>query len=218
MTSYEPVRKIKTQSRSVRGFMPDIGHYESTLERDFMEILKFDTSVLKVHPQPLIIHYNDSFGKDRKYTPDGLVFFKENCSSPLLYEIKYREDLRKHRKELFPKFRAAKNYAITNGWRFEVFTEKYIRTAYLNNVKFLSRYTKAPATTQTINLILNILEDLNEVAVAHLLCALCTSKEEQANILPYIWHLVANRKIQCDLNTPINMNTILWRGYSNETA
>jgi len=48
-----PVREIGVQSRSITGTMPDGNRYESSLERDFMLLLKFDPSVELYTPQPL---------------------------------------------------------------------------------------------------------------------------------------------------------------------
>jgi TnsA-like endonuclease N terminal/TnsA endonuclease C terminal len=207
---YAPVRKIPTQTRSVRGSMPGIGDYESALERDFMTLMRFDKGVTKVIPQPVSI----SFGS-RSYTPDGLVYFDENFvadPSPILYEIKYREDLRNDRRTLFPKFRVAKKYALEKGWRFEVFTERHIRTPFLKNAEFLLGYSHLEPTFQTKSYVLNLLEDESEITVSHLLCALCETREQQANILPFIWHLVGNNSIGCDLDVPLTMSSVIWKG------
>jgi hypothetical protein len=42
----EPVRDIKISTRGVTGAVPRFGKYESSLERDLMEILRFDTNML----------------------------------------------------------------------------------------------------------------------------------------------------------------------------
>lgn len=208
------VRTIKTCHRSVRGLYPGIGHYESTLERDYFEILSFDEAVTKVTPQPLRIDFVDPDGRNRSYTPDGLVHFDPNKTSdprPLLYEIKYREDLRLDRKVLFYKFRAAKNYALERMWRFEVFTERSIRTSYLSNVRFLKRYLALTPDPIYEERILSLLEDLREAPVSMLLLAVGNSENERATALTYIWSLVARRSIGCDLDAPLSMKSVLWR-------
>ncbi len=125
-------------SRSVTGTVPGIGAYESTLERDLMEILRFDPEVQRVLPQPIRIEFVKPDGSKGECYPDGLIEFKpEHPLLPVLYEVKYRADFRANWRELMPKFRAAKHFALARGWRFEVFTEREIRTPYLSNVKFL---------------------------------------------------------------------------------
>ncbi|WP_158021075.1 TnsA endonuclease N-terminal domain-containing protein [Chromobacterium sphagni] len=94
---YTPVRDIVYNSRSVTGMVPLLGEYESTLERDLMEILRFDPNVEYFTAQPVTIGYCDQFGKMRTYTPDGLIPFKPTASltpQPVLYEVKYRADFR----------------------------------------------------------------------------------------------------------------------------
>ena len=131
---HAPVREIGVSTRGVTGSVPSFGRYESSLERDLMEILRFDPHVERFTPQPLTIEYLDRDGRTRNYTPDGLIHFKADSGShqvPVLFEVKHREDFRKDWKILLPKFRAAKAYCLVQGWRFEVFTEREIRTPYL---------------------------------------------------------------------------------------
>lgn len=76
------------------GLVPDIGRYESSLERDFMELVRFDRNIRTYSPQPLTIRYVDSLGRFRKYTPDGLIEYRRDCfpakeMKHVLCEVKY---------------------------------------------------------------------------------------------------------------------------------
>lgn len=207
------VRKIGMNSRSVTGCMPGLGQYESSLERDLLEILRFDPGVESVIPQPVRIEYKDADGRQRVYTPDGLIHFDPVLSiqsSPVLYEAKYRADFRKEWKTLMPKFRAAKAYSLRIGWKFEVFTEQKVRTPYLKNVKFLWPYLERNIEVGTRAHILKVLWDLEEADPDLLLCALCNDPDNRARLIPAIWHLVACHAIGCDLNEPLTMRTQLW--------
>lgn len=207
-----PVRKVVPSHRSVTGSVPLFGKYESTLERDLMEILRFDPNVEKFTPQPATIEYVDVSGKTRKYTPDGLVVFKETFSlhiQPILFEVKYREDFRKDWRNLIRKFRAARSFSVMQGWRFVVFTEREIRTPYLANVKFLWQYLQRPVEQSVITHVLNILNDLGEADPELLLCALCSDAVNRAQFIPVIWYLVAVGLIDCDLNQPLTMHTVI---------
>lgn len=97
-----PVRKIPKNYRNVTGVFPSrksLGSaaFESTLERDFFTILDFDNSIVKFEVQPVRIEYKDKFGKNRSYTPDVLVQYRQNVQNHptknCLYEVKYRQDL-----------------------------------------------------------------------------------------------------------------------------
>jgi hypothetical protein len=207
-----PVRKIVPGTRGVTGNVPLLGKYESTLERDLMEILRFDPDIEQFTPQPLTIDYLDSDGNKRTYTPDGFIKFKASASPfhpPILFEVKYREDFRKDLKTLLPKFRAAKAYCIPRGWRFEVFTERQIRTPYLKNVKFLWQYLERVPEPETKAHVLAILNDLDEADPDLLLCALCSDATNRARFIPSIWHLIATGAIDCDLNQALTMRTLI---------
>jgi len=208
-----PVRKIGIGTRSITGRVPSLGKYESTLERDLMEILRFDPDIERFTPQPLTIEYYDQNGKLRSYTPDGLIHFKSTPSlyiTPVLYEVKYRADFRKDWKTLLPKFRAAKTYCLNHGWRFQVFTEREIRTPYLNNVKFLWPYLEQTPSSEKKIQMLQILSDLDEADPDLLLCALCNDPMNRARLIPALWHLIGIGAIGCDLNIPLTMRSRIW--------
>lgn len=205
-----PARKIKITNRSVSGVFPETGRYESSLERDFMEILRFDSSVDVVHPQPITIEYSDKNGKKRKYTPDGLIHFRpEYRKPPILYEIKYRDDFRDNWRVILAKFRAAKSYCMSEGWQFCAFTEREIRTQFLKNARFLWPYKNISFAESEKLLVLNTLSDLEEADPELLLCAIYRDKTNRAKLIPVLWHLIANDMISCDLDSPLNMRSTL---------
>lgn len=201
-------RKIGVMNRSVSGVVPDIGAYESTLERDFMELMRFDPLFHKITPQPLTFDFVDKEGKKRSYTPDGLLHFHSASGiCPVLYEIKYREDFRGAWRSLLPKFRAAKKLASGRGWEFKVFTEVEIRTPYLENVKFLWPYKNTEVQPADRQLVLSTLVNLGSSNPLSIVKQLASSELTQARYLSVLWHLIANFAIKCDLEVPITMTT-----------
>ncbi len=206
-----PVRKIGMMNRSVSGVVPSLGHYESALERDFMEMLRFDPAISVFTPQPLTINYFDKNGRKGIYTPDGFIsFIPEVQKIPILYEVKYRKDFRLDWKLLMPKFRAAKAYCEKKGWRFEVFTEREIRTTYLENIRFLWPYLERVPTDGMKRHVLTILSDLGDADPDFLLCALCHDRANRARMIPVIWHLIATGAIGCNLEEKLTMNSYIW--------
>ena len=101
-----PVRTIPKHSRSLTGLVPNtrtqaMTAFESSLERDFLMLLDFDPDVELFEEQPVKIGYHDDNGRRRTYTPDVLVRYRTDRpqarhTKPLLYEVKYRDDLRQH--------------------------------------------------------------------------------------------------------------------------
>lgn len=208
----EPVRKVSSTSRGVKGFVPGCGRYESTLERDMMELIRFDRRVRQFTPQPLTIRYQNEAGDSRTYTPDGLIQFKtlEPHEPTILYEVKLREDFRAAWRTYIPKFRAAKAYCRERGWVFRVYTEVEIRTAYLSNVKFLWPYVARKVDPGMRAHILNILWDLGEADPDFLLHALSSDPTGRAHLIPVVWHMLATGDIGCDLDSKLTMSTRIW--------
>lgn len=134
-----PVRTIPRSHNSITGryfIDPARGSvgFESTLERDFVRLMAFDPDVTDIEEQPVRIDYEDDEGRPRHYTPDYLV--QRQSAPTLLAEIKPKKFLKP---ELEPKFAAARRYAASRGWMFEVWTERDIRTTRLDKILLLER-------------------------------------------------------------------------------
>lgn len=219
MTDYKatPARKIPIGTRSITGTMPGGSKFESTLERDLMCLLQFDINVAKFVPQPVSIGYIDAAGKARTYTPDILIYHRKDILPAknlpiILGEVKYRDDLSKHFREYRSKFKAAYRYAKNEGWQFRLFTEREIRTPFLDNAKFLLGFLRLdpfPDHTEVIR-VLERLHEFRETDVQTLLVSLCKDKWNQARLLPIVWHLIANRRIGNNLHIPITMRSRIW--------
>ncbi|WP_417644009.1 TnsA endonuclease N-terminal domain-containing protein [Acinetobacter baumannii] len=209
------MRQIGIQTRSMTGVVPDLGQFESSLERDFMELIRFDKNIELYTPQPLVISYIDKDNKKRSYTPDGLVEYRTDIlpakeMKPVLCEIKYRADFRADWKNLMPRFRAAKVFANERGWDFQVFTEVEIRTPYLKNVRFLSGYLSVSYEIDLQETILEKLSDLRESDPQTIMFILFRDKWMRASALPTLWYLIAMKRIGCELSEPLTMNSRIW--------
>lgn len=205
-----PVRKIPISHSSITG-RHALGHgkgsvgYESTLERDFVSLMTFDPDVTGIEEQPVRIEYQDNEGRKRHYTPDFLI--ERWAGRTLLAEIKPSKFVTQ---ELEPKFNAARAYASARGWLFEVWTEKDIRTHYLNNIRFLLRYRDYPADPGRAARILRQIENNGPMAVEELLDACWKDDEqEQALGLGVLWNLIATGSLEANLELELTMESIL---------
>lgn len=215
-----PVRTVPKNYRSLTGLVPNtrtqsMTAFESSLERDFLLLLDFHPDVEFFEEQPVKIVYHDANGRRRTYTPDVLVRYRNDRpqarhTKPLLCEVKYRDDLRQHWVEYRPKFRVAQRYARQQGWRFQVVTERHVRTPYLDNVKFLRPYRARPGNDVYRTQLLSTLATLGATDPANLLAAVCQDRWQQAQLLPTRWQLVATRHIGADLSQPLTMHSCLW--------
>jgi len=202
------VRTIPKNYRNLTGLAhskkAEGAYFESTLERDFLTIIEFDTNVRNYDVQPVCINWVDENGKSRKYTPDALVKFLPNScsfssSDIILCEIKYRSDIEKDWKELKPKFKAAIRYANENGWRFKLFTEHEIRTTFMENARFLQPYLNQTLNESHETLLFKNLLEMRECSVEALVKAIFNDKWAQAELIQSIWFLIGSRRIAVDL-------------------
>ncbi len=214
------VRKIPINRRSVTGFVPSrkmlgkLVPFESTLERDLLEILEFDLNVDMYDVQPVRIDYCDPSGKKRHYTPDVFVKYRREVvpaknMKHMLCEVKYIEDLKKNGKEWRYKFKAARLFAKQKGWKFRILTERNIRTPFLDNVMFLKRYKDVKFDTLG-ELVLEQMRELRVCTPEVLLLSVSADKNVKVRLMPLLWHLISVRRIGAELNEPFNMKSTIW--------
>lgn len=212
-----PVRIIPKNFRNVTGRASsnktESAFFESTLERDFLAALDFDTNVVSYDVQPLTINWFDTEGNLRKYTPDVLVSAlnpKTGKVEKILYEVKYREEIKKKWKKLKPKFKAALRYASAQGWKFKIVSEQEVKTAYTDNARFLLPYVNQQLNEDYENLILDELDKLEETSIEELLNRLSSDPWLKADYLPTVWHLIGVQRIGADLYLPLTMTSNIW--------
>lgn len=190
--------------------------YESGLERDYFIQMSAQKGFLRLTWNPIELEYVDSEDRTRTYTPDALLEFELGSEYPryLLVELKYREELRKDIAKFRDGFYAARQYAAQfAGWRFEVRTEWSICATFVSNTTFLSRYRSIPLDGDESDYPVRLFEELQArgcVTAAHLVAVVGADRVEQANAIPYMWAMVANGVIECDLNSKLTMSSLLW--------
>jgi len=194
--------------------------FESHLEKDLLTLLEYNDSVLDVIEQPITLEYINANGRRTTYTPDFLVYFKSLPAhsvsnpypSPMLIEVKPEEKLRKKFDELKPKFKVAMKYAMENGYIFKIYHEKRIRGQELKNINFISRHKNLIYDRDEEERILSHLKAVGHTTVDHLLAYLYITDVQKGIALGQTWHLLANKKIACDMsrwNDPNNIDSFL---------
>lgn len=215
----KPVRAIPRSHRSVRGHFSFRGsaaiQYESTLERDFLARQEHDRAVAEVVSQPCRIPYQLPSGRASHYTPDFLVLFRPNSGPvehqrfPLLVEVKPEADWRRHWRDWAPKWKAARRYAREQGWQFRVMDESRIRTQALENISFLRRYRDHELPETESVWIIDGLRELGSASVDYLVAKHFPGLYAAEGIF-HLWHLLATRRLECDIHRPLTMGTELW--------
>lgn len=214
-----PARKIGLGRRALSGIMPSdkgreqgCARFESSLERDFFVLLEFNIDVVKWEAQPFKIQLPSPAGT---YTPDVMVTFVDKSrdisrTHRVLYEVKYREELKRDWLRLRDRYRAAWRFARSNGSRFKLITEREIRTELLWNAKFLLPYGHDEVYDDDSMRLLGQLRKLG-VSTPRLLIESCTTdRMTGAKLLSVLWHLVANRRVGADLTRKLTMTSEIW--------
>ena len=212
-----PVRKIPKNYLGVTGGFSSrkngrmIG-FESLLEKDLFILLEYDDQVESFEEQPVRVPLD---GRAKSYVPDVLIRFasrdgQKRTRKPILAEVKTTEDLAKNKKKYAKKFAAAKKLATDNGWIFEKRSEKEIRCSRLNFLKFLREYHSIEPDEADKQKILKKLNELGGSATYNeLLSSLCDTDDQKLITIPTIWHLIATKKIETDLNQAISDEILL---------
>jgi len=212
-----PVRKIPKNHQNITGQISSLksigpAAFESSLERDFLIILDFNYFVEKFEIQPCKIEYCDENGKKRSYTPDVFVKYASSDSisgRQILYEVKYRDDLRENWRIWKPKFKAAYTFALSRGWKFKLITERDIRQPYLDNAKFLKRYN-IPIEDSRLEFASQIMRDLRETDPETLVAALASDFSNRAEVIYLVWQMLARGYINTDFTEPLTMKSKIW--------
>jgi len=212
------MRRIKPTRRSVSGIYSFRGEtpvpYESTLERDFLIKMEFSLSVLGVVPQPIEVPFflgNSKF----IYTPDFFVSYRQaddallDYSRPILVEVKPEVEWRKNWRQWLTKWKAALRIARTQGWEFHIYDESRIRDRALENIRFLEPYKRMQFSKEETQWMLENLSSMGSSPV-HFILARHFMGTYRAAGIAHIWHLLATRKVDCDINLPLNEQTELW--------
>lgn len=213
------MRKIRPTRRSVSGRYAFRGQssiaFESTLERDFLIRAEFCLAVLDVVAQPVEIPFTAANGQTYTYTPDFLVYYHVGNQlygdhpKPVLVEVKPETEWRKHWREWFPKWKAARRYARERGWEFRISDESRIRDQALTNIRFLERYKRMQYPEKDSRCVLNTVSELGVSTFDYLLTRHFMGND-RAEGIPHLWHLLASRQLDCDISKPLHELTSLW--------
>ena len=196
--------------------------FESSLERDFIFLIEFDTNVHFFLEQPLEIPYKDRNGIMRRYVPDFIVNYFDDKTE--IIEIKYKSVLKAKQEELEYKFKGARDFCKKNNLIFKVLTDSDIRiknNIELDNYKFLFRYKNFfEKIIETETLYKNLKEDiiklhemifkLKQISVKDLVYKCSNDLDKQSQFIFLTWCLLANNFIKTDFSIKLDVNSIVW--------
>lgn len=203
-------RIVRPNTRSFTGrhVLPDgTGdiRFESGLERDFLTLLSMRDDVREIVEQPFVMELPTRGDRLRRYTPDFQVSYIDRT---VVYEVKYREQLRKLWPDHGTKFLQARAWARERGIRFCIVTELTIRTARFENARLLAPYLGVAPDPGMASAIVAALS-LGPRTVLDLVQACCPERPDRARFYAALWPMLANRVLKADLGAPIGMDLVI---------
>jgi hypothetical protein len=209
------VRKIPLGRRSITGAyssvkMDRLVYHESTLERDFIYLLEFDSNVYRYEEQPMAVKY---YAGRRLIThvPDFKVQYRDVADKPrstVIFQVKYLDDLVTNWRKYHPALRATKRFARDHGWEARIVTDREIRIPRLQNVKRLLPFLLHLIDEDEASLCTELLRP-SPLPFKALIRSLEEHGKEPAAMLPTIYSLIVNRRISIDFDVPIAPQTLL---------
>lgn len=184
---------------------------------DLFTILEFDPNVQYFQRQPVTINHTDKLGNQSSFEPEFLITYRRDIEpacfmKPLLCDVMVRADALQKCSDFQDQIRAAKDYARGRDWRYQILTEREIRTPYLENARLLLPCYKLRADSEYDRVMLSTLDRLGEIKVEVLLNACSKTHTDTVKLWNSLYQLVAFGRIGTNLRTQFNMQSIIWCG------
>lgn len=211
-----PVRKVGNWGGNIIGSFSSLKmkksvKYESTIERDFLYHLEYDSTVIAYHAQPMIITATDSEGKEHSYIPDFQVVRTHRKE---IVECKPEELLDQPHTQQQKQIGEA--WAYANGHHFVMVTNTDLRKDHtLANLKLLWRYSRLTVPTAIATRCITHLRTQPAGAtfatITHFLVSIADDSEMQQAYkqAPLVYSMLFHHILQIDLTMPITPTTIL---------
>jgi hypothetical protein len=202
------VRQVKSSGGNVIGMFPSLKMneqipYESTLGRDLLFFLEYDSTVVHYYAQPFAITGSSADGATHTYIPDFQVI---RTSVKELVECKPAALLaRPHTQQ---QLSLGQVWAEANDHAFVVITDADLRTGHrLANLKLLWRYSRLRVPPLFIERCRSILIAQPDGLSLEVLSAALSNTSPSFELLPYLYCLLFAHVLLTDLTQPLSLKT-----------
>lgn len=180
---------------------------------DFKRILDFDNYIDQYVENPISIKYTYN-NKVEYYSPSLLIYFTKlksmNKTPLLLCDVRSSLEIKKEWIRYKSIYTATIKHCSKAGWHFRILNETRVRTPYLENIKFLTRYKNIQVDENNVNLLTKHLFYQRYTTPSELILVSSFDKYKRGELLFTLWHLIANHRICCDLIKPLRMDSEIW--------
>ena len=217
METFMPVRKVSNWGGNIIGSFPSLKmnrsiKYESTIERDFLFYLEYDSTVTEYYAQPMIITATVTSGKEHTYIPD---FQLVRTTRKEIIECKPEALLdQQHTRQ---QIELGEIWANANNHSFVIVTDTDLRKDHtLANLKLLWRYSRLPIpTAMTASCLARLKTNPEGVlfeVLARFLASIADTPEMQQPYrqLPFLYGMLFHHMIKVDLSKPIVSTTTVF--------
>lgn len=193
------VRKVSNRGGNIIGHFPSVKlermvAFESLLERDFICLLDYETTVEHFSEQPLVIKYQHA-GKIRQYTPDFYVIYRGHA---FLFECKPACFVDKPKNQI--KFEAARLWCQEQKWTFGIVTDEYLASNWrIRNIKLLTQFARYNIEPEIKGRIFAFLSSVPRPVKVSDVMHQANQKAPQSVIIP-ILHMAFHHEIYISLN------------------
>ncbi|OZB04292.1 MAG: hypothetical protein B7X54_08210 [Idiomarina sp. 34-48-12] len=171
-------------------------------------LMEFDERVEKLVSQPIQLSYIDLNGRQQRYTPDYLVYFKSPNLKPLLVEVKERSEIKKDFEKLRLKFAAGISAAKEKGWVFKIYDDTRIRGLLLDNIRKLRNFASHSVSDDIRSKILCEMRNIRlPITTKDFLEHYTANRREYLENIGRIWWLALQHDIDLDLTKPLSERT-----------
>lgn len=171
-------------------------------------LMEFDERVEKLVSQPIQLSYIDLNGRQQRYTPDYLVYFKSPNMKPMLVEVKERSEIKKDFERLRLKFTAGMRAAKEKGWRFKIYDDTRIRGLPLDNIRKLRNFASHSVSDDIRDKILSEMRNIRlPITARDFLEHYTANRREYLENIGRIWWLALQHDIELDLSESLSERT-----------
>lgn len=188
--------------------------YRCALARDLLTILSVVPGVddIRDYAEPAIYH-DPVAQKLRRYTPDIAVRLTDpvtGTTTDMIYAVQSRAQLRAGWPSFRPAWRKVRAEARRRGAVARIVTEREIHTPLFANLTALQRAAAVVADDGFEETLIAPLMAYEVATPEIVLLAAFSDDATQARVLPHLWSLILQGRVQADLTQPMTLTTPIW--------
>jgi hypothetical protein len=197
-----PFKVVTKALRPIRS--KSLERYNERLREDWLVLNDKDPARVIELPQ-VKLNWVDGAGRERTCHPHFLLTLLHSRKRPCLVSVLSEHEIIRDPKTLQTVYAGSMAISEVKGWSFKVVTDRDIRTEFLNNIYFLSRFNQMEPAPDKIQILLSKLRKMKRATPRTLIAGCAKGWQEQACFIPMLWYLLSRQEIETDYTKALNM-------------